>query len=54
MDLAVELGAWLMPSWMALNTGSMVGYNKLKQAGPGMKLGVNNDVNQGTKKQPFT
>ena len=33
-----------MPSHMILNTGSVVGYNnQLKQAGPGMKLGVNND-----------
>ena len=40
-----------MPSRMILNTGSVVGYNnQLRQAGPGMKLGVNNDVNQGTKK----
>ena len=36
---------------MIINTESTVGYNnKLKQAAPGMKLGVNNDVNPGTKK----
>ena len=36
---------------MVLNTGSVVGYNnQLREAGPGMSLGVNNDVNQGTKK----
>ena len=51
LDLAVVPGAWPMPSCMILNTGSLVGYNnQLRQAGPGMKLGVNNNVNQGTKK----
>ena len=40
-----------MPSRMVLNTGSVVGYNnKLKQAGPGKKVDVNNDVNEGTNK----
>ena len=40
-----------MPSCMVINTESTVGYNnQLKQAGPGMKLGVNNNVNTGTKK----
>ena len=40
-----------MPARMIINTESTVGYNnKLKQAAPGMKLGVNNDVNPGTKK----
>ena len=40
-----------MPARMIINTESVVGYNnKLKQAAPGMKLGVNNDVNSGTKK----
>ena len=44
-------GAWLMPARMIINTESTVGYNnKLKQAAPGMKLGINNDVNPGTKK----
>ena len=44
-------GAWLMPARMIINTESVVGYNnKLKQAGAGMKLGVNNDVNLGTQK----
>ena len=33
------------------NTESTIGYNnKLKQAVAGMKLGVNNKVNSGTKK----
>ena len=36
---------------MIINTQSTVGYNKkLKQAVSGMKLGVNNEVNPGTKK----
>ena len=40
-----------MPARMIINTGSIVGYNnKLMQAKAGMKLGVNNDVNLGTKK----
>ena len=36
---------------MIINIASTVGYNnKLKQAVPGMKLGVNNEVNTETKK----
>ena len=51
LNLAVCPGAWLMPATMIINTESMVGYNnRLKQAVPGMKLGVNNNVNSGTKK----
>ena len=51
LNLAVCPGAWLMPARMIINTESTVGYNnKLKQAAPGMKLSVNNDVNPGTKK----
>ena len=51
LNLAVCPGAWLMPARMIINTESIVGYNnKLKQAGAGMKLGINNDVNSGTKK----
>ena len=51
LNLAVCPGAWLMPARMIFNTESIVGYNnKLKQAQAGMKLGVNNDVNLGTKK----
>ena len=51
LNLAVCPGAWLMPARMIINTESTVGYNnRLKQATPGMKLGVNNDVNSGTKK----
>ena len=51
LNLAVCPGAWLMPARMIVNTESIVGYNnKLKQASAGMKLGINNDVNLGTKK----
>ena len=51
LNLAVCPGAWLMPARMIINTERIVGYNnKLKQAKAGMKLGVNNDVNLGTKK----
>ena len=40
-----------MPSRVILNIGSVVGYsNNLKQATQWMKLGVNTDVNPGTKK----
>jgi len=43
--------SWLMPAQMIINTASTIGYNnKLKQAVSGMKLGVNNQVNAGTKK----
>jgi len=43
LNLAVCPGAWLMPAKMIINTESTVGYNnQLKQAVPGMKLGVNN------------
>ena len=50
LNFAVCPGAWLMPARMIINTESIVGYNnKLMQAVPGMKLGVNNDVNPGTK-----
>jgi len=51
LNLAVAPNAWLMPARMIINTESIVGYNnKLKQAVSGMKLGVNNEVNPGTKK----
>ena len=40
-----------MPARMIINTESIVGYNnKLMQASAEMKLGINNDVNLGTKK----
>ena len=55
LNLAVCPGAWLMPRQMVINTESVVGYNNLlKQAGKGMKLGINNEVNTSTKKRPFT
>jgi len=51
LNLAVAPNAWLMPAKMIINTETTVGYNnKLKQAVPGMKLGVNNEVNPDTKK----
>ena len=51
LDFANSLGTWLMPSRMVINTKSTIAYNnQLKQATPGMKLGVNNDINLGTKK----
>ena len=51
LNLAVCPGTWLMPGWMVINTESVVGYNnQLKQAGAGMKLGINNEVNTSTKK----
>ena len=44
-----------MPARMIINKERTVGYNnKLKQASAGMKLGINNDVNSGTKKQLFS
>ena len=50
LNLAVCPGAWLMPARMIINTESTVGYNnKLMQARAGMKLGINNGVNSGTK-----
>ena len=46
LDLAISPGTWLMPSNLALNTQSTVGYNNnLKKATGNMKLGVNSDVN---------
>ena len=51
LNLAVCPGAWLLPARMIINTESIVGYNnKLIQAEAGMKLGINDDVNLGTKK----
>ena len=51
LNLAVCPWAWLMPARMVINTSSIVGYsNALKQAKAGMKLGINNDINLGTKK----
>ena len=51
LNLAVCPGAWLMPARMVINMESVTGYNnQLKQAVPGMKLGVNDEVNKSTKK----
>ena len=50
LDFATSPRTWLMPSRMVINTESTIGYNnQLKQAMPGMKLGLNNDINLGTK-----
>ena len=51
LDFATSPGSWLMLSRMVINTESTIGYNnQLKQETPDMKLGVNNDINLGTKK----
>ena len=51
LNLAVARGALLLPARMIINTESVVGYNnKLKMSTADMKLGVNNQVNQDTKK----
>ena len=51
LNLTVALGALLLPGRMVLNTSTVVGYNnKLKVSTPDMTLGINNQVNQDTKK----
>ena len=51
LNFAVGRGVLLLPSRMIINTESVVGYNNnLRRATNDMKLGVNNHVNQGTKK----
>ena len=51
LNFAVCPGAWLMPARMVINMGTVIGYNnQLKQAVPGMKLGINDEVNKSTKK----
>ena len=46
LDLAISPGLWLLPSKMAVNTESVVGYNnKLKKATIFMKIGINSDLN---------
>ena len=53
LNLAVAQGVWLLPARMVINTESVVGSkNNLRTAEPaqGVKLGVNNGINQGTKK----
>ena len=55
LDFVAAPGTWLMASRIVINTGSVMGYNnQLKQAVAGMKLGINNDVNNSTKKEAFT
>ena len=51
LNFAVGRGVLLLPARMIINTESVVGYNNnLRWAKDDMKLGVNNQVNQGTKK----
>ena len=51
LDFAIARGVLLMPSRMIINTESVVGYNNnLTRVTDDMKLGVNNNVNQGTHK----
>ena len=51
LNLAVARGVLLLPSRMIINTESIVGYNNnLRRSTDDMKLGVNNQVNQDTKK----
>ena len=51
LNFAVRYGVLLLPARMIINTESVVGYNNnLRRATDDMKLGVNNHVNQGTKK----
>ena len=51
LNFAVGRGVLLLPSRMIINTESVLGYNNnLRRATDDMKLGVNNHVNQGTKK----
>ena len=50
LDMAISPGTWLLPSRMVINTKSIVGYNnRLQKATPGMKIGINGDVNRETK-----
>ena len=51
LNFAVGRGVLLLPARMIINTESVVGYNNnLRRATDDMKLGVNNHVNQETKK----
>ena len=51
LNFAVARGTLLLPARMIINTESVVGYNNnLRRATDDMKLGVNNQVNQDTKK----
>ena len=51
LNFAVASGTLLLPTRMIINTESIVGYNNnLTRATDDMKLGVNNQVNQGTQR----
>ena len=51
LNFAVARGVLLLPARMIIKTESVVGYNNnLRRATDDMKLGVNNHVNQETKK----
>ena len=51
LNFVVARGVLLLPARMIINTESVAGYNNnLRRATDDMKLGVNNQVNQGTKK----
>ena len=51
LDFAIARGVLLMPSRMIINTESVVGYsNNLTRVTDDVKLGVNNNVSQGTHK----
>ena len=50
LNFAIARGVLLLPSQMIINKESVVGYNNnLRRTTDGMKLGVNNHVNLGTK-----
>ena len=49
--MAIAPGIWLMPSNLVINTESIVGYNnELQKASENMKFGVNETVNEKSKK----
>ena len=51
LDLAIAPGIWLMPSNLVINTESIVGYNnELQKASFDMKFGVNEGVNEKSKR----
>ena len=51
LDLAIAPEIWLMPSNLVINTESIVGYNnELQKASEDMKFGVNETVNEKSKK----
>ena len=51
LDLAIAPGIWLMPSNLVISTESIVGYNnELQKASSDMKFGVNEGVNEKSKK----